>query len=32
VEIEMKIKERKSLEEILQSVSDVMFPAELGEK
>jgi len=28
----MKTKERKSLEEILQSVSDVMFPAELGEK
>lgn len=28
----MKSKERKSLEEILQSVSDVMFPAELGEK
>lgn len=28
----MKIKKRKSLEEILQSVSDVMYPAELGEK
>jgi len=28
----MKTKKRKTLEEILQSVSDVMFPAELGEK
>jgi len=28
----MKTKQRKTLKEILQSVSDVMFPAELGEK
>jgi uncharacterized protein len=28
----MKIKQRKNLEEILQSVSDVFFPTEMGER